>query len=197
MNPSVELPLMASFPQSEMNGLGSFELSKNRPHHDTEPSSFLRHRVENIQQKLPQRITPDVTRKSILKPLNCRTNDFTFYDKKMTQQQTSSDYPLLESIPLKSTLCDNFLSTNASTISSQLSDPNHITPPVNARAKLATIQDKIVRFEGQLHYETQQKKAVEENRLQVLRESISTVEKTLNAEVRRRLETVKTIQTVC
>lgn len=100
----------------------------------------------------------------------------------------------MDSASLTSTLADDpAFGRMGTTTSPQFSTCNIRNQP-NTRSKLSALQDKIVRFEGRLQVESQNRKAAEENRLNVLREAIGSVEKTLNAEVRRRLDANKTIQ---
>lgn len=85
------------------------------------------------------------------------------------------------------------------TTSTVTTTTNTTTKPEDAaawptRTKLVDLQAKIASFEAQIQAESQQRRAAEERRLNTLGESMCTLEKTLNAEIRRRLEANKTIQ---
>ena len=194
--PNVELPLMASFPQNESSFIKVSDRNHARGTFECEPSSFLRMRVQNLQQRLPMRGNPEVGTKYTT-PLCSRSENsayFPFREKKENPSTFNPQYQVSEtSNPNTLIHSDQFAPTNMINKNSNLCEPGRPVPQTDARSKLSAIQDKIVRFEGQLQVESQQKKAAEENKLQVLRESISTVEKTLNAEVRRRLETIKSL----
>lgn len=103
----------------------------------------------------------------------------------------------MDTAPLDTPVTEDSVYPKPSGLSSPRSSSSFVrNQTANTRTKLSVLQDKIVRFEGQLQVESQHRRAAEENRLNVLREAIGSVEKTLNAEVRRRLEANKAIQSV-
>jgi len=63
-----------------------------------------------------------------------------------------------------------------------------------ARLKLASLNDRFNGFERQMEMETKGRKDVEETQLNSLRDNIARLEKTLNAEIKRRVEANKALQ---
>eukprot|EP00927_Polykrikos_kofoidii_P080873 TRINITY_DN77877_c0_g1_i1.p1 TRINITY_DN77877_c0_g1~~TRINITY_DN77877_c0_g1_i1.p1 ORF type:complete len:275 (+),score=62.61 TRINITY_DN77877_c0_g1_i1:70-825(+) len=64
----------------------------------------------------------------------------------------------------------------------------------NARSKLATLSERFSGFERQMEMETKGRKDAEETQLNSLRDNIARLEKTLNAEIKRRVEANKALQ---
>eukprot|EP00928_Gymnodinium_smaydae_P049219 TRINITY_DN33011_c0_g1_i1.p1 TRINITY_DN33011_c0_g1~~TRINITY_DN33011_c0_g1_i1.p1 ORF type:complete len:279 (-),score=105.87 TRINITY_DN33011_c0_g1_i1:73-837(-) len=64
----------------------------------------------------------------------------------------------------------------------------------NARNKLASIGERFAGFERQMDMEAANRKDVEETQLSALRDNITRLEKTLNAEIKRRVEANKALQ---
>ncbi|KEP60128.1 UNVERIFIED_CONTAM: SF-assemblin/beta giardin protein [Hammondia hammondi] len=64
----------------------------------------------------------------------------------------------------------------------------------STRSKLAVLSERIHGFEKQMECEAKQRREGEEGRLLAIREAITKLEKTLNAEIKRRVEANKALQ---
>ncbi|PFH37600.1 SF-assemblin/beta giardin protein [Besnoitia besnoiti] len=64
----------------------------------------------------------------------------------------------------------------------------------STRSKLAVLSERIHGFEKQMECEAKQRREGEEGRLLAIREAIAKLEKTLNAEIKRRVEANKALQ---
>eukprot|EP00929_Paragymnodinium_shiwhaense_P023708 TRINITY_DN14785_c0_g1_i4.p1 TRINITY_DN14785_c0_g1~~TRINITY_DN14785_c0_g1_i4.p1 ORF type:complete len:261 (+),score=94.21 TRINITY_DN14785_c0_g1_i4:181-963(+) len=62
------------------------------------------------------------------------------------------------------------------------------------RAKLAQLNDRFQGFERQLEQEVKSKKDIEDTQINAIRDNITRLEKTLNSEIRRRVEANKALQ---
>lgn len=67
-------------------------------------------------------------------------------------------------------------------------------PEPEARLKLATLQEKFSGFERQMEMESKARKEQEEGHVNSLNDNIARLEKTLNAEIKRRVEANKALQ---
>ena len=64
------------------------------------------------------------------------------------------------------------------------------------KTKLAVLSERICGFERQMETEAKQRRESEEGRVIAIKEAISKLEKTLNAEIKRRVEANKALQAV-
>merc|ERR1712194_983593 len=67
-------------------------------------------------------------------------------------------------------------------------------PEAESRMKLAMVSDKFSGFERQMDMETRQRKETDETLVNNLRDNIARLEKTLNSEIKRRVEANKALQ---
>merc|ERR1719159_2297235 len=67
-------------------------------------------------------------------------------------------------------------------------------PMANAQAKLGALQERFHGFEKQMEMETKHRKDNEESKLSSIRDAMMKLEKTLNSEIKRRVEANKALQ---
>lgn len=65
------------------------------------------------------------------------------------------------------------------------------------KSKLTVLQERFSGFEKQMEVESRARREGEETRFNVIRDTIMKLEKTINAEVKRRCEVNKSLQQVC
>lgn len=86
---------------------------------------------------------------------------------------------------------DHLHQSKASGLNTDLGFTNHTT-----KSKLAVLSERICGFERQMETEAKQRRESEEGRVIAIKEAISKLEKTLNAEIKRRVEANKALQAV-
>ena len=74
--------------------------------------------------------------------------------------------------------------------------PNLGKGPSGVTSKLADLQDRFIGYEKQIEQEARTRHDVEESRMLSIRDTILKLEKTLNSEIKRRVESNKSLQTL-
>merc|ERR1719440_2559440 len=67
-------------------------------------------------------------------------------------------------------------------------------PPSNAQLKLGALSERFTGFERQMEMETKTRKVHEEGQLGGIKDNMSKLERTLNSEIKRRVEANKALQ---
>lgn len=67
-------------------------------------------------------------------------------------------------------------------------------PTTPAQAKLDALQDRFNGFERQMETDKKQRREADDNKVSIVRDSMSKLEKTLNSEIKRRVEANKALQ---
>jgi len=90
----------------------------------------------------------------------------------------------------------NFSKVATKQTESPVSEPAPIVrgPPPAAVSKLSVMQDQFVNFEREMEEEARLRRSSEESRLSGAKETLLRLEKTLNAEIKRRVEANKALQ---